>query len=78
MTWSHPHDGRFYLVLALGLAGFLVVAWRLAAVPGAPRQSAAGSPPLALGVLVLILLNPVSRSIRPVPGSGTGRHLPDR
>ena len=58
MTWSHPHDGRFYLVLALGLAGFLVVAWRLAAVPGA-RQSAAGSPALALGVLVLILLNPV-------------------
>jgi len=59
MFWSHPHDGRFYLVLALGLVGFLVIASRFASATAARSKVLLALRGLALGVLVLILLNPV-------------------
>jgi uncharacterized membrane protein len=59
MLWSHPYDGRFYLVLAAGLAGLLILAFRLAQAPGARSAVLFVLRALALGLLVLILLNPV-------------------
>jgi len=58
MVWSHPHDGPFYLVLAVGLAGLLVLAFRFAASKSARSHALLALRAAALGVLVLILLNP--------------------
>ena len=59
MAWSHPHDGRFFLALAMGLVGFLVLASRFARAQSARGIVLLVLRALALGVLVLILLNPV-------------------
>jgi uncharacterized membrane protein len=59
MVWSHPHDGRLYLTLAVVLAGILVLASRLANAPSARSKVLLVLRALAVGVLVLILLNPV-------------------
>ncbi len=59
MGWSHPHEGRFYLVLAIALAGLLALASRLARAPSARAKTLLALRGLAIGVLVLILLNPV-------------------
>jgi hypothetical protein len=59
MIWSHPHDGRFYLVLAVVLAGLLVLAFRFGVSPIARSKTVIALRAAALGVLVLILLNPV-------------------
>ena len=59
MAWSHPHDGRFFLALAMGLVGFLVLASRFARDSSARGIVLLVLRALALGVLVLILLNPV-------------------
>jgi hypothetical protein len=59
MIWSHPYDGRFYVGLAAGLVCLLVVAFRFAARPIAPAKAVVALRAAALGVLVLILLNPV-------------------
>ncbi|MFI5454521.1 MAG: hypothetical protein ACHRXM_03635 [Isosphaerales bacterium] len=58
MVWSHPHDGQFYLVLAVGLAGLLVLAFRFAASTSARSHALLALRATALGVLVVILLNP--------------------
>jgi len=58
MVWSQPHDGRFYLVLVVGLAGSLLLASRLASAPSARGKALLALRASALGVLVLILLNP--------------------
>jgi hypothetical protein len=58
MVWSHPHDALFYLAIAVGLAGVLVVAFRFAATRKARSIALLALRAAALGVLVLILLNP--------------------
>ncbi len=58
MVWSHPHEASFYLVLAVGLAGLLVLAFRFAATQRARSKVLLALRAAALGVLVLILLNP--------------------
>jgi hypothetical protein len=58
MIWSHPHDGQFYVVLAVGLAGVLVLAFRFFASKSARSSALLALRAAALGVLVLILLNP--------------------
>jgi len=58
MVWSHPFDGRFYVVLAAGLVGLLILAFRFASAPGARSNALLALRAAALGVLVLILLNP--------------------
>jgi len=58
MIWSYPHDGQFYLVLAVGLLGLLVLAFRFAASKSARSHVLLALRAAALGVLVLILLNP--------------------
>ncbi len=69
MVWSHPHDGRFYLGLAVGLAGLLLLASRLASAPSARGKAIPALRASVLGLLVLILLNPtrVTRTGRPGP-----------
>jgi uncharacterized membrane protein len=62
MVWSHPHDARLYLILAVALLGFLALAFRLAQAPGARSKVLLVLRALAMGVLVLILLNPVQVS----------------
>jgi uncharacterized membrane protein len=59
MAWSHPYDLRYYSVLAAGLVGLLVLAFRLARAPGAKSVVLLILRALAIGILVLILLNPV-------------------
>ena len=58
MVWSPLHDGRFYLVLAAGLAGLLILAFRFATAQSARSPALLVLRALALGVLILILLNP--------------------
>jgi len=58
MVWSHPHDGQFYLVLAMGLAGLLVLAFRFAVAKSARSHALLALRATALGILVLISLNP--------------------
>jgi uncharacterized membrane protein len=58
MSWSHPHDGRFYLVIAVGLAGLLLLAVWLAPARGARGKGLLALRASALGLLVVILLNP--------------------
>jgi len=58
MVWSHPNDGRFYVVLAAGLVGLLILAFRFASAPSAGSKALLALRAGALGVLVLILLNP--------------------
>ena len=58
MSWSHPHDGWFYLAVAVGLAGLLFMASRLAPVRGARGKGLLALRASALGLLVVILLNP--------------------
>jgi len=59
VIWSHPHDGRFYLALAVGLAGLVFLAFRFASAPSARSKTLLALRAAALGVLFLILLNPV-------------------
>ncbi len=59
MTWSPSFDGRFAVVLAVGLAGLLFLAFRLASAPSARSTTLLALRAAALGVLVLILLNPM-------------------
>jgi uncharacterized membrane protein len=69
MTWSPSLDIRFHVVLALVLAGLLVVAHRLARGPGARGLGLFLLRALTLSILVLILLNPIQirRDLRPGP-----------
>ena len=60
MVWSHPHDGQFYLVLAVALAGFLIVAFAFVGSRRARSYALVALRGAALGVLVVILLNPTS------------------
>ncbi len=73
MTWSHPHNNLFFLALALGLLGFLVLAFRFASAPTARSKALLALRASAIGVLVLILLNPArvqeARHIGPTPGA---------
>ncbi len=59
MVWSHPHDGGFYLVLAVGVVGLLVVAFRFRSAAGARSKGLLALRAAAIGVLFLILLNPM-------------------
>ncbi len=59
MGWSYPDAFPFYLVLSLGLAGFLLLAFRFAAAPGARSKALVALRASTLGILVLILINPV-------------------
>jgi uncharacterized membrane protein len=59
MIWSNAHEGRFYVVLAIGLVGLLFLAFRFASAPTARSKSLVTLRAAALSVLVLILLNPV-------------------
>ncbi len=69
MTWSPFLDLRFYLVLALAVAGLLALAQRLTRGPSARGLRLIALRGLTLGVLVLILLNPIriEREVRPGP-----------
>jgi len=73
MVWSHPYDGRFYLVLALGLVGLLVVAFRFGSATGARSKLLLALRVAAIGVLFLILLNPTrvreDKHTGPVPAA---------
>jgi uncharacterized membrane protein len=59
MTWSPPLDGRSSLVLAAALAALVVVAFRFAPAAGARSGALVTLRAAAVGVLVLILLNPL-------------------
>ena len=69
MTWSPLLDIRFYLVLALALAGLLAMARQLARGPSARGLGLILLRGLTLSILVLILLNPIriERETRPGP-----------
>jgi len=73
MVWSHPHNGLFYLVLALGLVALLVCLFRFAVAPKARSNALLALRAAALGVLMLILLNPTrvreARHAGPTPGA---------
>src|ERR1017187_1769732 len=73
MVWSNPHNNLFFLVLALGLLGLLVLAFRFARAPKARSKALLALRACALGVLVLILLNPTrvreARRTGPTPGA---------
>jgi uncharacterized membrane protein len=58
MIWSHPHDTRFFLVLVVGLVGLLALAFRLASAPSARSKALLALRGAAIGLVVLILLNP--------------------
>ena len=58
MVWSNPYNGLFFILLALGLAGSLVLAFRFASAPNARNKAIIALRATALGTLVLILLNP--------------------
>jgi uncharacterized membrane protein len=58
MTWSHPFDDQFSLVAA-ALIGLVFVAFRFARAPSARSKALLMLRAAALGVLVLILLDPV-------------------
>jgi len=68
MVWSHPHDGRFYLALAVGLVGLLVLASRFASAPSSRGKALLALRASVLAVLVLILLNPTR--VKPTPHTG--------
>src|SRR5262245_8280869 len=68
MTWSHPYNAGSYLALALGLAGLLLLARRLATSPGARSVPLALLRAAVLAILVLILLNPVRSAAVRRPG----------
>src|SRR5271165_6471996 len=69
MTWSPLLDIRFYMVLALALAGLLALAQRLARGPSAQDLGLILLRGLNLSILVLILLNPIriERDLLPGP-----------
>jgi hypothetical protein len=58
MTWSHPHDGWFYVAVALGILVFLFLAFRFAESAKARSSLLWALRTAALGVLLLILINP--------------------
>jgi hypothetical protein len=58
MVWSPSHDARLYLVLGVGLAGLLVLAFRFAGARNARSPALLALRALAVAVLFLILLNP--------------------
>ena len=58
MVWSHPYNSFFFILLALGLAGSLALAFALATAPNARSKAIIVLRALAIGTLVLILLNP--------------------
>ena len=58
MVWSHPYNSLFFILLALGLAGSLALAFALATAPNARSKAIIVLRALAIGTLVLILLNP--------------------
>jgi uncharacterized membrane protein len=68
MVSSYPDALPFCLVLSLGLVGFLVLAFRLAAAPSARSNALLALRASALGILVLILINPVRISEEKRPG----------
>jgi hypothetical protein len=59
MFWSHPQDGRFYLAVTAGLVVLSLVAFRFAARPMVSSTVLFVLRAATLGILVLILLNPV-------------------
>src|SRR5262245_2508022 len=59
MTWSPTLDGQSSLVLAGALAALVFVAFRCAPAAGARSVALAALRAAAVGVLVLILLNPL-------------------
>ena len=73
MIWLHPHNGFFFLLLAIGLVSLLVLAFRLASAPNARSKALVALRASALGTLVLILLNPTrvqeARQTGPQPGA---------
>ena len=58
MVWSHPYNSFFFILLALGLAGITCPGVRLATAPNARSKAIIVLRALAIGTLVLILLNP--------------------
>ena len=58
MAWSPLHDGRFYLVLAAGLAGLLILAFRFATAAECPEPGPAGAAGLGAGRADLDLAQP--------------------
>ena len=59
MVWSYPQEGRFYVVLAAGLVCLLFLAFRFASAPTARSKVLVTLRAGAMGVVVLILLDPV-------------------
>ncbi len=59
MIWSHPHESRFFVLLAVGLAVLLFLAFRLASRPTARSKAIIALRSTAIALIVLILLNPV-------------------
>src|SRR4051812_30873083 len=72
MEWSHPHSYKFYVVLALALAGLLGLALRFASAPSARSALLVALRAAALSVLVVILLNPVRLAELRRPGRKPG------
>jgi uncharacterized membrane protein len=59
MQWSPAHSTTYYLILAFGLAALLVLAWRAASADSARSLALLGLRAAVLGVLLVILLDPV-------------------
>jgi hypothetical protein len=68
MEWSHPHPVEFAAALALGLAGLLLLAVRVARSRDARSLVVVGLRASSLVVLVLILLDPINRTETRIPG----------
>jgi hypothetical protein len=68
MVWSYDHSGQFYLVLALGIVGLLLIEFRFGAARNARSRALLALRAAALGVLFLILLNPTREQRVQHPG----------
>jgi uncharacterized membrane protein len=59
MIWSHPFDDRVYLVIAAGVVGVLVAAFRFKSAAGARNSVLVALRAAAISILFVILLNPM-------------------
>jgi hypothetical protein len=68
MEWSRPYPIEFSLAVGLGLAGLLMLAWRVARSPDARSLVIVALRSSALVILILILLDPIRKVDTKIPG----------
>ena len=78
MNWSHPYDGQFYLVVAAGLAGLLVLAFRFASASHARSKALLAPASRGRGCSRLDPAQPDASQGDTLHGPGAGGGLPAR